>query len=126
MILIDTDVLVCNLRGLQAAKRWLHEAAVRDDLAVSALTVTEITGGMRSNERRGVWALLATLETIPVTDAIARRAGELRRAYRRSHSGIGISDYVIAATSLHHGLRLVTLNTKHFPMFPELTPPFAV
>lgn len=126
MILIDTDVMICHLRGLEPAKGWLREAAQRDVLAASAVTVAEITGGMRSAERREVWGLLSALETISVTDVIARRAGELQRRYRRSHSGIGISDYLIAATALHSGFELATLNVKHFPMFPGLAPPFKV
>jgi len=31
---------------------------------------------------------------------------------------------VIAATAAVHGLELATLNTKHFPMIPDLRPPF--
>lgn len=126
MILVDTDVLICHLRGVQVARRWLLDASERDALAISAVTVTEITGGMRSAERREVWALLAALEVMPITDAIARRAGALQREYRRSRSGIGISDYFIAATALHSGLELATLNTKHFPMFPDLRAPFSL
>ena len=33
-------------------------------------------------------------------------------------------DAVIAATAMHHGLELVTLNLKHFPMFPDLQRPY--
>lgn len=57
---------------------------------------------------------------VPVSDAIARRAGELLRTYRRSHSGIDLVDYVIAATALLYEARLSTLNTRHFPMFKGL------
>lgn len=124
MILVDSDVLICHLRGAERAKDWLRDAAEREVLAISAVSVAEITGGMRSPERRGVWGLLSTLETIPVTAAIARRAGELQRQYRRSHSGIGVADYLIAATALDNGCELATLNVKHFPMFADLAPPF--
>jgi hypothetical protein len=44
--------------------------------------------------------------------------------YRQSHSGIGLGDYLIAATALTGGLELATLNVRHFPMFPGLTRPF--
>lgn len=124
MILVDTDVLIAHLRGLPAAEHWLATARRQGPLAVSAVTVTELTGGMRTGERREVWALLGALRTEPVTDPIARRAGELMRTYRRSHSAIGLGDYLIAATALEQGLALATLNVRHFPMFPELTPPF--
>ena len=75
---------------------------------VSALTIAELTGGMRSSERREVWLLLASLGVEPVTELVARRAGELMRHYRRDHPGIGFADYVIAATAEVKGLTLAT------------------
>jgi len=125
VILVDTDVLIANLRGRQNARAWLREARNRTGrLAVSVVTNTEIIGGMRSAERREVYELLDSLRPMPVTDAIARRAGELRRAYRRSHASISVVDYLIAATVEVHGLDLATLNTKHFPMVEGLRAPF--
>jgi predicted nucleic acid-binding protein len=79
---------------------------------------------MRSPERREVTRLLSSLRTFPVSERIAWRAAELMRAYRRSHSGIGLGDYLIAATAQAEGLELATLNVRHFPMFPGLAPPF--
>jgi predicted nucleic acid-binding protein len=46
------------------------------------------------------------------------------RQYRRSHSGIGLADYLIAATAELHGLTLATLNVRRFPMFSNLESPF--
>lgn len=92
--------------------------------AKCVVSIAELTGGMRSAERREVWRLLASLRAEPVTEPVARRAGEFMRQYRRSHSGIGIADYLIAATADVRGLWLATLNVRHFPMFPELRPPF--
>lgn len=125
MILVDTDVLIAHLRGDQGARDWLLDARRREPLVTSVVTVTEMAGGMRSTERREVWALISALRPIPVTELIARRAGELMREFRRSHSGIGIADYLIAATAETHGAALATLNVRHFPMFPGLTAPFA-
>ena len=124
MILIDTDVLIAHLRGHGAARDWLREVRHAEPLVVSAVTLTELTGGMRSDERREVWALIGALHVEPVSEVIARRAGELMRTYRRSHSGIGIADYLIAATAEVRGAQLATLNVKHFPMFAGLRPPF--
>ena len=125
MIIVDTDVLIAHLRGLPAASSWLSSARQRSGpLAVSAVTVTELTGGMRSAERSEVWRLLATLRTQDVNELVARRAGELMRKYRRSHAGIGLGDYLIAATAVELGHELATLNVRHFPMFPGLAAPF--
>ncbi len=127
MILVDTDVLIAHLRGHDQARGWMREARVRSGrLTVSVVTNTEIIGGMRSAERREVYELLDSLRPLPVTDTVARRAGELRRTYRRSHASIGVVDYLIAATAQVHGLELATLNTKHFPMVEGLRAPFAM
>lgn len=126
MILIDTDVLIAHLRGVPAASDWLVQARTLGPIATSAITIAEITGGMRSNERREVWALLSILSVHPVTEPIARRAGEFMRQFRRSHAAIDVSDYLIAATAETHGLALATLNVRHFPMFDGLRQPFAI
>ncbi|HEU0089407.1 MAG TPA: PIN domain-containing protein [Pseudonocardiaceae bacterium] len=74
MILVDTDVLIANLRGIDAARDWLREARIRTGrLAVSVVTNAEIVGGMRSAERREVTRLLGSLRSLSVTDMIARR-----------------------------------------------------
>jgi predicted nucleic acid-binding protein len=86
--------------------------------------VTEVAGGMRSPERRQVTRLLSSLRTFPVTERIAWRAAEFIRAYRRSHQGIGLGDYLIAATADVEGLDLATLNIRHFPMVEDLEAPF--
>lgn len=125
MILVDTDVLIANLRGSDPAREWLMSSRTRTGrLAVSVVTNAEIIGGMRSLERREVIRLLNSVRSLPVTDMIAYRAGELRRRFRRSHAAIGLVDYLIAATADVHGLELATLNIKHFPMFADLEPPF--
>lgn len=79
---------------------------------------------MRSAERERVWRLLAALRPEPVTEVIARRAGEFRREHRASHRAISTPDYLIAATADVLGASLATLNTKHFPMLDGLRAPF--
>jgi len=124
LILVDSDILVAHLRGASAAHDWLIEARTRSRLSISVLSVAEIVGGMRAPERREVWRLLSAFRVEPATEVIARRAGDMMRRYRRSHAGIGLGDYLIAATADVKGLELATLNVRHFPMFEKLRPPF--
>ncbi|MDR1392617.1 MAG: type II toxin-antitoxin system VapC family toxin [Bifidobacteriaceae bacterium] len=124
MILVDSDVLIAHLRGVLEARDWLIAAARRSTLAASALSVVEIAGGMRSGEKREVWALFTALRVQPVTVGIARRGAEFMRRYRSSHSGIGTVDYVVAATAVELGAELATLNVRHFPMIVGLRAPF--
>jgi predicted nucleic acid-binding protein len=79
---------------------------------------------MHAPERREVMRLLGSMQRFEVGEQAAWRAAMLIREYRRSHSGIGLGDYLIAATVLTEGLELATLNVRHYPMFPGLVRPF--
>lgn len=125
MTLVDSDVLIAHLRGLPAAKGWLAGVREREGRpSVSVVSIAEVTGGMRSGERREVWRLFDTLQVVDVDELIARRSGEYQRRYRRSHEAVGLGDYLIAGTADVRGLRLATLNVRHFPMFDGLRAPF--
>jgi len=125
VILAGSDVRIEHLRGNAAARDWLMQARrSTGPLAISVVNLTEIAGGMRSPERREVMRLLGSMQRFEVSEQIAWRASKLMREYRNSHSGIGLGDYLIAATALTEGLELATLNVKHYPMFPGLARPF--
>jgi predicted nucleic acid-binding protein len=125
VILVDSDVLIAHLRGEPVARDWLLEARrTTGPLATSAVSVVEVAGGMRLQERREVGRLFASLRTFPINERIAWRSSELMRTYRRSHVGIGLGDYLVAATAEIEGCELATLNIRHFPMFSDLEPPF--
>jgi predicted nucleic acid-binding protein len=126
VILVDSDILITHLRGVPAARDWLVKARRRDRLAISIVSTVEVVGGMRSAERREVWRLLSAFKVEPATEIVGRRAGDMMRRYRASHAGIGLGDYLIAATVDVKGLELATLNVRHFPMFPDLRPPFTL
>ncbi len=122
-MLYDTSVLIAHLRGDRRATDLLLSVPTKERLA-SVLTRVEIEGGMHTSESASVAGLLGALTLLPVSDAIARRAGEHLRRYRGSHRGIDLVDYVIAATAEAHDTPLATLNVKHFPMFADLQPAF--
>jgi predicted nucleic acid-binding protein len=110
------------LRGLPTALRYTR--SLEEPPACSEITRVEVLRGLRSSERGPAERLLGALEWAGVDESIARRAGEMGRTWRRSHPGIATADLIIAATSEELGLRLATLNTKHFPMFRGLRPPY--
>ena len=122
--LFDSTILIAHLRGIAPATELLRSAVERGGALASVLSRVEIEGGMRSDERSGVARLFSALQMEAVSDGIATRAGALLREYRRSHSGIDLVDYVVAATALEHGARLLTLNVRHFPMFGGLEAAF--
>ena len=60
-----------------------------------------------------------SLECLPVTSALAKHAGLLRRDWRKKGHTLSYTDVTIAAVALRNEVSLVTDNLKHFPM-PEL------
>jgi predicted nucleic acid-binding protein len=122
MILVDTNILIDFLRGRPDAVTWID--ALEENVAISAVSVLELYGGALSQrEERDIWALRQELTCLPIGEEIGERAGSFMRHFGKSH-GIDIPDAIIAATAEHHGLRLATLNVKHFPMFPKLKPAY--
>ncbi len=119
----DSTVLIAHLRGGDRATALLI-ARRREERLVSVVSRVEIEGGMRSAERADVARLFGVVTMVPVSDAIAQRAGAHLRAHRRSHQGIDLADYLIAATVDVHDAVLATLNVKHFPMFEGLRPAY--
>ncbi len=121
--LFDSSVLIAHLRGVSQAGQLLA-GVPRPQRLVSVLSRVEIEGGMQSGERPDAARLFGIVTLIPVSDVIARRAAEHLRRFRRSHKGIDIVDYVIAASAEVHEASLATLNLRHFPMFKQLEAPW--
>ncbi len=122
MYLLDTSVLIDLLRKREPAVAWFKTVAV--DPRVSVISLTELWVGIRrQKEEADILQLESALRALPIDREIALRAGVLLRHYAASHS-LEVPDAIIAATAEHHGLRLATLNTKHFPMFPKLKPAY--
>ncbi len=120
-VLIDTPIFVDHLRADTRASALLERLFREEDRVWAAVpTRTEVLAGVRSHEREPMASLFEIISWITIDAAVADAAGELARRYRASHSGIDTADYLIAAAAGSVGARLVTLNVKHFPMFPDL------
>jgi hypothetical protein len=121
-VVLDTSVLVDHLRASGPATEFL--ADLEDRPTCSEISRIEVLQGLRSAERRAADRLFSLISWVPVTEAVARRAGELGREWRRSHPGIGVADLAIAATAEQIDAQLATRNVKHFPMFKDLRAPY--
>lgn len=122
LIVLDTTVLVDLLRGVEASRQFVD--ALDRQITCSEVTRVELLQGMRSYERNHIERLISIVHWVPVDEGIARHAGTLGRRYRRSHSGIGAVDLIIAATALELQASLATHNVRQFPMFKGLQPPY--
>ncbi len=122
--LVDTSVLIDYLRGVQSAFDALEEARSQGPLHASQITRSEILAGMRPKEEPGTRLLFSAVTWHDVDEEIAEVAGALGRKWLAKRPGIDSADLVIAATAISIDATLLTLNVKHFPMFPALRRPY--
>ena len=125
MKLLDTTVAIDHLRGDQAAVDLLRGLVEEDEtLAASEVVRFELVAGVRDDELPALEQFFSAISWIGVGEDVARPAGELARKHRRAHGGIDDADYLIAATALLLEADLLTTNVRHFPMLPDLQPPY--
>ncbi|WP_343571798.1 type II toxin-antitoxin system VapC family toxin [Mycobacterium sp.] len=125
MKLVDTTIAVDHLRGEPAAVELLTALTeAGDDLVASELVRFELLAGVRHNELPALEEFCSALRWAQVSEDVARVAGQLARRYRKSHSGIGAVDYLIAATAIVLDADVLTTNVRHFPMFTKLAAPY--
>jgi predicted nucleic acid-binding protein len=113
---IDSDVLIDHLRGYQQALDFI-DALFLDgaEVCFSVISEAEIYSNVRSGEKSAVWALFDSLTRLDVSGEIARKAGEYRAQYLRSH-GLALPDALIAAAAFVIDADLITRNARHYPM----------
>ena len=142
--LLDTDTVICLLRGLritearsarqeqwkalgerifQRARGW---SAAGRETALSAITVAELEFGARQSpdSAREMATVYRALTPFALLDFDARDCafhyGEVRHALESRGQGIGGLDTLIAAHALAIGATLVTNNTGEFAGVPGL------
>ena len=104
-LVIDTDVLIDFLKRRIQARNYLSQRQRAGDvLCYSVITKAEIFAGLRAGEERAL-GLNVTVQVVWESEAPA----ELSIRFGRSLT-------LSAATAKIHHAKLITLNTKHFPM----------
>jgi predicted nucleic acid-binding protein len=113
--LLDTSILIDILRGQAVARNWV-DSLTWPARAVSVITGAELLAGCRNQrEQRAVERELNLYSVVWIDESISQTALDSYKQFHLSH-GVGFLDCLIAATALRHGLRLATLNLKHFTM----------
>jgi predicted nucleic acid-binding protein len=120
--LFDTDVIIDYLRGNKKAIQLFE--SYEGDFCISAISIAELHSGLKGEkEERDLDYFLSLFTIYPVTEEIAIAGGKLRNKWYQSH-GMGLADALIAATANIHGMKLISLNSKHFGMLESLEVPY--
>jgi len=119
--LLDSVILIDHFNGVEAATTFLREN--RSDAAISAITRAEVMTGFDEAQRALPARLLDTFVCLPLDRVTADLAARLRSEHRWK-----LPDAIQAAVAQHHGLKLVTRNTKDFPadMFDFVLTPYSL
>jgi predicted nucleic acid-binding protein len=127
--LVDTDVISAAAPAKTVTRpelaRWMD--AHSTELFVSAVTIAEIADGIAKTRRQGARRKAAELSqwlqtllhlygdrVLAFDAAAAEIAGALSDLARGRGHAPGFADVAIAATARHHGLTLLSRNTRHF------------
>jgi predicted nucleic acid-binding protein len=123
--LLDTNVLSEARRpdGNALVKARLL-ALPEEDQYLSVITIGELAAGIAKldpgKRRRGLEESLELAERqfaahiLPIDREIAHLWGDLTTRAAKAGRTLHAADGLIAATALHHGLRLMTRNTRDF------------
>ena len=119
LVLIDTDVLIWLFRGQSSARKAIDKA---NSIAISAITYMELVQGMRNKEEFRL--LRQTIherqwDILPLTENISHRATVYIENYALSN-GLQLADALIAASAIESGTALMTANTRHYKVIPEI------
>lgn len=119
MIMCDTNVLVEFLKARQPVLGQLQKISLAN-LSISEVVRAElIFGALDKSDLSFILKGIAPLRQFSLHAAISVVAINLMQQFSLSHR-LGFPDALIAATALHHGLPLFTLNRKDFRYIPGL------
>ena len=121
---LDTDTCVFWLRGHQGVEQRILKVGV-DDMAISIVTVCELTYGAWKSQRRQenlrvVDRLCQQLQILHTTNEVSHLFGRWKAQLENSGIPLDDVDLLIAAITHAHDCTLVTNNQSHFRRLPEL------
>jgi predicted nucleic acid-binding protein len=118
-LIIDTDVLIWELRGNSLAKEKIHGNI---PFGISVVTYIELVQGMRNKQELNTFIKQLTrwnVAIIQINSDISTRAMIFIEEFFLSHS-MELADALIAATCINTADVLLTANTKHYRHLPNM------
>ena len=119
-ILVDTDILIDVANHDAIAVERLANESQASTLAVSTITVMELTVGCRNKtELQALNRFLAQFQVLTLTSQSSEIATQLLQEYFLSY-GLLIADALIAATAIGNQIPLLSKNQSDFRFIQRL------
>jgi predicted nucleic acid-binding protein len=118
-LIIDTDVIIWELRGNIKAQKAIHENI---PFKISVITYIELLQGMKDKKEMSSFIKQLSkwnVEILQIDNDISTRAMIYVEQYTLSHS-MELADSLIAATCINESELLLTANDKHYKHIPNI------
>ncbi|MEI6385841.1 MAG: type II toxin-antitoxin system VapC family toxin [Spirochaetota bacterium] len=118
-MVIDSDVIIWDLRGDPKARKTLHDNA---PFSISSITYMEVVQGMRDKSELRIFLRQLSkwnVRIIQINQDISQRAMMYVEGYFLSKS-MELADALIAATCIWSSEVLLTANDRHYKHIPNL------
>jgi predicted nucleic acid-binding protein len=120
-LMIDSSILIDYFRKTDKSKsKLVSHFRLYDQLYISSITEFEVLNGATALQKEFWEGMMARLIILNFDSLAARKATEIVTQLKAKRKSIDKPDLFIAATAVVHGLKLDTLNIKHFVDIDEL------
>lgn len=121
-VLVDTDVAIDYLRGLEFARDLMLKLWKSNSAYLNILSVYELYAGMRDDEEEDTENFINACMIEDVTLDITKKAGESYRLNRKKGITLTSIDCLVYATAVVRGHKIATRNNDHYPDKKILVP----
>jgi predicted nucleic acid-binding protein len=116
-LVLDTDVVIELLKKrAEVVQRFLELVGQGTAMLISPVVVAEVYAGAFPREHADIEAFFGLCQRLDMDHSTARTAGLYANAFAKSHPGISLEDFLLAATAKLNRCPLWTGNRKHYPM----------
>lgn len=130
-IVLDSTIIIAAERSGESPRRVIEHIANftgNTEATLSVITVIELAHGIEranTDERRKTRQqfldeLVREISVEPVTIPIALRAGKIDGQLQGQGLRVAMADLLIGSTALELGYAILTRNTRHFRLIPDL------
>lgn len=121
--LLDSNIIIDHLNDIDQATTYL---GTLPDWSISSLTVYEVLSGCtgeRSNQYSKARQFFDYCNVISIDSTIAEVAASFQR---KTGAKRKMADFLIAATAIHHGMKLATRNPADFKEICDSFQPYRI